>query len=159
MGLIGGIIELLFCSGRNVVKETVEVFRENAEAGAERALGLQQATLAQFAEEFGRQATGFDRVMDGINRIPRPALALGTLALFLSAMSDPTWFAARMQGLALVPEPLWWLLGVVVSFYFGARHQIKTQNFQREIAHTMAQAPTVMRNLSSLQDLGPDQSP
>ena len=64
-----------------------------------------------------------------------------------------------MQGLALVPEPLWWLLGVVVSFYFGARHQIKTQNFQREIAHTMAQAPTVMRNLSSLQDLGPDQSP
>lgn len=107
MGLIGGIIELLFGSGRNVVKETTEVFRENAEAGAERTLGLQQATLAQFAEEFGRQATGFDRVMDGINRIPRPALALGTLALFLTAMSDPVWFAARMQGLALVPEPLW----------------------------------------------------
>jgi len=159
MGLIGGIIELLFGSGRNVVKETTEVFRENAEAGAERTLGLQQATLAQFAEEFGRQATGFDRVMDGINRIPRPALALGTLALFLTAMSDPVWFAARMQGLALVPEPLWWLLGVVVSFYFGARHQIKAQNFQREIAHTMAQAPVVMRNLSSLKDMEPDQSP
>ena len=26
-----------------------------------------------------------------------------------------------MQGLALVPEPLWWLLGAIVSFYFGAR--------------------------------------
>jgi hypothetical protein len=26
-----------------------------------------------------------------------------------------------MQGLAYVPEPLWWLLGAVVSFYFGAR--------------------------------------
>jgi hypothetical protein len=26
-----------------------------------------------------------------------------------------------MQGLQLVPEPLWWLLGAIVSFYFGAR--------------------------------------
>ena len=26
-----------------------------------------------------------------------------------------------MQGLALVPEPLWWLMGAIVSFYFGAR--------------------------------------
>ena len=98
MGLIGGIIELLFGSGRNVVKETAEVFRENAEAGAERTLGLQQATLAQFAEEFGRQANGFDRVMDGINRIPRPALALSTLALFITAMSDPVWFARACRG-------------------------------------------------------------
>lgn len=159
MGLIGGIIELLFGSGRNVVKETAEVFRENAEAGAERASDLQHATLAQFGQEFGRQSGGFDRVMDGINRIPRPALALGTLALFLSAMADPVWFAARMQGLALVPEPLWWLLGVVVSFYFGARHQIKAQNFQREIARTMAQAPAVMQNLATLQDMETDQTP
>jgi hypothetical protein len=26
-----------------------------------------------------------------------------------------------MAGLAGVPEPLWWLLGAVVGFYFGAR--------------------------------------
>ena len=26
-----------------------------------------------------------------------------------------------MQALATVPEPLWWLLGAVVAFYFGAR--------------------------------------
>ena len=26
-----------------------------------------------------------------------------------------------MVGLEQVPEPLWWLLGAVVSFYFGAR--------------------------------------
>ena len=26
-----------------------------------------------------------------------------------------------MEGLALVPDPLWWLLGAIVSFYFGAR--------------------------------------
>jgi hypothetical protein len=26
-----------------------------------------------------------------------------------------------MVGLAEVPEPLWWLLGAIVGFYFGAR--------------------------------------
>ncbi len=49
-------------------------------------------------------------------------------------MIDPVWFAARMSGLAQVPEPLWWLMGAIVSFYFGARHQVKGQEFQRSIA-------------------------
>jgi hypothetical protein len=26
-----------------------------------------------------------------------------------------------MVGLNAVPEPLWWLLGAIVAFYFGAR--------------------------------------
>ncbi len=71
-------------------------------------------------------------------------------------MVDPVWFAARMQGLALIPEPLWWLLGVIVSFYFGARHQIKTQNFQREIAATVARAPAVVENIKALRALRAD---
>jgi hypothetical protein len=34
-----------------------------------------------------------------------------------------------MQGLGFVPEPLWWLLGAIVSFYFGARelHHLRTR--------------------------------
>ena len=48
-------------------------------------------------------------------------LALGTLGLFVYAMAEPRGFSVRMEGLNLVPEPLWWLLGAVVSFYFGAR--------------------------------------
>jgi hypothetical protein len=48
-------------------------------------------------------------------------------------MVDAVWFAARMQGMALVPEPLWWLMGAIVSFYFGARHQAKSQEFQRAL--------------------------
>ncbi len=79
----------------------------------------------------------FDRLMDAVNRLPRPALALGTLGLFVSAMVDPLWFATRMQGIALVPEPLWWLLGASCRFYFGARHQVKSQQFQREIVGSM----------------------
>ena len=48
-------------------------------------------------------------------------MALGTVGLFVFAMADPSGFSARMVGLAEVPEPLWWLLGAIVGFYFGAR--------------------------------------
>lgn len=154
MGLIDGVLALLFGGGRNVVKETVEVFRENVEAGEARQSAYQTAALGQFAAEFALPRRGvFDRFIDGLNRVPRPALALGTLALFVTAMWDPIWFAARMQGIALVPEPLWWLLGAIVSFYFGARHQAKGQEFQRSIAATMARTVDVTRNLAALQAL------
>jgi hypothetical protein len=90
-------------------------------------------------------------MMDGVNRLPRPALALGTLGLFISAMVDPVWFAARMQGIALVPEPLWWLLGVIVSFYFGARHQFKGQVFRRSILQSAAEAPRIAASIRALE--------
>jgi len=80
-------------------------------------------------------------------------LALGTIGLFVSAMIEPVWFASRMQGIALVPQPLWWLLGAIVSFYFGAHHQVKGQAFQREIAQTLARVPDVARDLADLQTL------
>ncbi len=46
---------------------------------------------------------------------------MGTLGLFVYAMVEPFGFSVRMEGLQTVPEPLWWLLGAIVSFYFGAR--------------------------------------
>lgn len=63
----------------------------------------------------------YDRAVDALNRLPRPLLALGSVGLFGFAMLDPDGFAARMQGLAAMPEPLWWLVGGIVSFHFGAR--------------------------------------
>lgn len=157
MGLIDGVFSLLFGGGRNVLRETAEVFRENAEAGAERQSDMQGQTLEQFAAEFAQRPRGaFDRFMDGVNRVPRPALALGTLGLLLTAMIEPLWFAERMQGLALVPEPMWWLLGVIVSFYFGARHQVKHQTFQKEIAATLSRTPQVVDNIRALRALEAD---
>lgn len=157
MGLIGQIFGMLFGGGSNVVKETAEVFRENAEAGAQRGAHIQIGAMGQFAAEFQHRQRGwFDRFMDGLNRVPRPALALGTLCLFLSAMWAPVWFAERMQGLALVPEPLWWLLGVIVSFYFGARHQSKNQEMQRDVAAMMSRTPQVIENIEALRELRPD---
>ena len=154
MGMIGNLLSVIFGNGRNAIKETVEVFRPNAEAADQRGTEHYNAAMAQLAAEFARPRAGlFDRVIDGVNRLPRPIMVLGVIALFCSAMTDPIWFAERMQGLNLVPEPLWWLLGVVVSFYFGARHQTATQNFQRSIATSLSRAPDVVRNIRGLQEL------
>ncbi|MFQ6548945.1 holin family protein [Aestuariibius sp. 2305UL40-4] len=155
MGLIGRVMTLIFGGGRNVVKETAEVFRENAEAAGVRQAALKGQALEQYAAEFGAQRGWFDVAMDGLNRLPRPLLAFGTLGLFVAAMVDPVWFASRMQGIALVPDPLWWLMGAIVSFYFGARHQIKSQEFQRSVAATMAQVPQVVANAEALEAMRP----
>jgi hypothetical protein len=82
----------------------------------------QMAALRQLGEEYQHPGLGwFDRLVNGLNRMPRPLLAFGTLGLFIYAMIDPVAFAHRMVGLNAVPEPLWWLLGAIVAFYFGAR--------------------------------------
>ena len=123
MGMIERMFQLMFGGGGNMVRDTVEVFRENVEAGSQRGAQVQMQAMREYGQEFAIPRQGwFDRFMDGVNRLPRPALALGTLGLFVAAMIDPLWFSQRMQGIALVPEPMWWLLGVIVSFYFGARH-------------------------------------
>lgn len=154
MGLIGSLFSIIFGGERNVVRDTVEVFRPNVEAGAERDATRYAASLAQFAAEFSQPRRGlFDRFIDGLNRLPRPFLALGTLGLFVSAMVEPIWFSQRMQGIALVPEPLWWLMGAIVSFYFGARHQTKSQEFQSGLAATLARAPQVAANIKTLSAL------
>ncbi len=156
MGLIGNLFNLVFGNGRNVLVETAGAFLENAESGAARSKDVQLAAMAAHSAEFYPTQRGwFDRVMDGVNRLPRPMMALGCLGLMISAMVNPIWFAERMTGIALVPEPLWWLLGVIVSFYFGARHQAKGQEFQRSIAETMVHVPSVVENLQHLQSLKP----
>jgi hypothetical protein len=99
-----------------------EVFTPNATRALELSHESGQAALAQHGAEFVQAPQGwFDHLVNGLNRLPRPMLALGTLGLFVYAMADPGGFSLRMAGLALVPEPLWWLLGAIVAFYFGAR--------------------------------------
>ena len=167
MGVMQAILGMFFGGGRNALAETVEIFKENEEAAAVRMATHRQAALGQFAAEFAVERKGvFDRLMDGLNRVPRPAMALGTIGLFVAAMSDPIWFASRMQGVALVPEPLWWLMGAIVSFYFGERYQAKGQQFQRSLAETVARANDVTANIAKLNaladsqeaDMGPGES-
>lgn len=103
-------------------KGVAEVFVPSATKRMEYSAEAQMAALRQLGEEYQHPALSwFDRMVNGLNRMPRPFLAFGTIGLFVYAMVDPQAFALRMVGLNAVPEPLWWLLGAIVAFYFGAR--------------------------------------
>lgn len=126
--MIRSVFGFLFGGARNAtalgqtVTSVAEVFRPNATRALELGHDAYKAAHASHAAEFQYGRGGwFDSLVNGLNRLPRPLLALGTLGLFGYAMRDPAGFALRMQALAHVPEPLWWLLGAVVAFYFGAR--------------------------------------
>lgn len=68
---------MVFGGGNNLIRDTAEVFVENAEKGAAREAVMRGDALAQFAGEFAVHQRGlFDRFMDALNRIPRPAMAI-----------------------------------------------------------------------------------
>lgn len=145
MGVIGKIIggtQAVAALG-DAAKGVAEVFTPSATKRMELSAQVQQAALREFAEEFGATPTGlFDRAVNGLNRLPRPLLAFGTIGLFVYAMIDPQQFAFRVVGLNAVPEPLWWLLGAVVAFYFGARETYYFRN--RSVAMPAATGATAV---------------
>jgi len=121
-------------------KDLAEVFTENKEGRARRTheahMGEQaraRGTLDQYAAEFHhRQGRGWwDALVDGLNRLPRPLIALGTLSFFVLAPVDPERFSLIAEAYARMPEGFWALLSVVVAFYFGGRMQVKAQDMKR----------------------------
>ena len=124
MGVIGKLIgsPAAVSALGEAAQGVAEVFLPSATKKMELSAEAQMAALRQLGEEYQHPALSwFDRLVNGLNRLPRPFLAFGTLGLFTYAMVDPEAFARRMVGLNAVPEPLWWLLGAIVAFYFGAR--------------------------------------
>ena len=135
-------------------QELAEVFRVNAEADAGRAHSARMAALAQLAAEARKPRRGwFDGLIDGLNRLPRPALAFGTIGLFVFAGADPAGFVEIMGALGAIPEPLWYLLGAVVAFYFGAREL----DYSRKSRQADMQALAVTRK--ELEISAPDSLP
>lgn len=131
MGLIGNLLGTpgAVAALGEAAKGVAEVFTPSATKRMELSAEAQMAALRQLGEEYQHPSLGwFDRMVNGLNRLPRPMLAFGTIGLFVYAMVDPVAFAQRMVGLNAVPEPLWWLLGAIVAFYFGARETYYFRN-------------------------------
>lgn len=155
-----GLIKTILGLGRTV-QSVSEVFVPNKTKSAEQAYLRFETVQAAYASEASSGAK-FDQWVNALNRLPRPVMALGTVGLFVFAMVDPIAFAGRMEGLSYVPEPLWWLLGAVVSFYFGARelHHFRAQKPVEPIAHfaqgTANDANAALEEWVSLRQSGPD---
>ncbi|WP_295047920.1 holin family protein [uncultured Paracoccus sp.] len=128
-----------------------EVFTQNATRKMELEEEAYARAITQLGQEFQMVRPGFfDSFVNGLNRLPRPLLALGTMGLFVYAMIEPQGFGLRMMGLQEVPEPLWWLLGAIVGFYFGAReaHHFRLRSSPRmkaEEAVTAVATPVPVR--------------
>ena len=153
MGVIGKLIgsPAAVSALGEAAQGVAEVFLPSATRKMELSAEAQMAALRQLGEEYQHPALSwFDRFVNGLNRMPRPMLAFGTIGLFTYAMVDPEAFAQRMVGLNAVPEPLWWLLGAIVAFYFGARetHYFRT----RGVVSPFAAAEGSREENAALQD-------
>lgn len=138
----------------NAATGVAEVFRENTTRRMELDEEAYARAIAQLSAEFAATPRGwFDGLMNGLNRLPRPVMTLGTVGLFVYAMVEPEGFGLRMENLNLVPEPLWWLLGAIISFYFGAReaHYFRTRP-------VIAPAPKARKPAAQAGDAAPAQA-
>ncbi|MEM9582039.1 MAG: holin family protein [Pseudomonadota bacterium] len=150
MGLIRAILGGGAAELTRTVGQVADGFRPNATRDRQLTHEAYVAALDQHGTEFQHGRPGlFDAVVNGLNRLPRPMLALGTLSLFIYAMLDPAGFAPRMQGLALVPDPLWWLLGAIVSFYFGARELHYARSPRKSARVDLPSVPSARETLPS----------
>lgn len=153
-----GLMQWLFGGGVNHVGRAVQqvggVFKPNAEAADMRNHQHEGVVQRQFAAEFAGDNGGwFNRFVNGLNRLPRPVLAFGTVGLFAYAMVDPIGFTTRMVGLDAVPDELWWLMGAIVSFYFGARELHKFRS-GKDIDHVarVQRIATAQADILKLRD-------
>lgn len=88
-----------------------------------------------------KRAGRYNQMVDAVNRLPRPIMALGALLLVGYAMLDPAGFSNRMTALANMPEALWWLIGGVITFTFGARETHYLRNSPATPPHSAPREP------------------
>jgi hypothetical protein len=85
----------------------------------------QMAIYAQFAAEFGHARNAFDSFVDGANRLVRPLVTYGLIALMVAlvwyGMRDPALLEEFAQAMSAIPTMIWALFVAVFSFWFGGR--------------------------------------
>ena len=126
-------VTALFRPARELVEALkANVGNEAGQAYGERLAVTEQdlASLQRFAAEFQAREgrTCWDSLVDGLNRLPRPLIALGIVAFFLLAPLEPVRFLEIAKAYQMLPDGFWALLSVIVAFYFGGRMQLKRQD-------------------------------
>lgn len=95
----------------------------------------QMSVMQTFAAEFlpRENRTWWDSFVDGLNRLPRPVMTFGTIALFVYCIDDPAGFTSSMTALRLMPAEGWAVLGTIVVFWFGGKFIEKSWGTKIEI--------------------------
>lgn len=109
--------------------------------------------MVELRRQVAAEATAPERVnpwnafIDGLNRLPRPLMTLGVVALFWWAAEDPISFSASMTAIQLIPEALWVILGTIVVFWFGG----KTIEGIRSGGKTAAEVRSVVQQIAEIK--------
>ncbi len=113
--------------GGNVMTDSIEVFRPNAERSAQRQATARAAAVVQYTSEFHHRAnrTWIDAFADGMNRLVRPSVAFGLLYPVVATVWAPERMTIVWKAIATLPPGYWAVVGIVLPFYFGGRMQMK----------------------------------
>jgi hypothetical protein len=123
MSIFSGLASIVTKPVLGAANDIVKSTWGNTEARDAAAADENIAAKDQFAQEFKYTVnrTWFDVLIDGINRLPRPMIIFSVLYMFFLAYSNPEKFSIVMAALALVPEPMWSLLFLIVAFFLPSR--------------------------------------
>lgn len=142
----------------STVEQVAGVFGVNKEAQAQRDYEASDrdtnalmSAQRQFAREFTEPRNFFDSVINGLNRLPRPLMAFGAIALLIGPFINPIEYSASISALQLIPEYLWGIIGAVFAFYFGSRAWQEKRRMQVTADHTKE----VMRHMREIRAMKP----
>lgn len=121
--MLGRLLSFVVGGGAKAVSDAITPFTGNKVQVEDHRHDENLGRLSQFTAEFTdrQNRTWWDSLIDGLNRLPRPTMALGVIALFVWASVDPVRFAASAQAWALIPDEMWLVLGAIITFFFGDR--------------------------------------
>lgn len=152
--MLGRLVQALIGGGAQAVAAAVTPFTGDRVQEEQGRHGEMLARFQQFGAEFAdrQHRTWWDSFIDGLNRLPRPAMALGVMGIFVWASADPVGFAAAAQAWALIPDEMWVVLGAVIAFFFGDRTLLSAR---RSRAPTADQVQAVLATRARLEALTP----
>lgn len=152
--MLGRLVQALLGGGAQAVAAAVTPFTGDRVQEEQGRHGEMLARFQQFGAEFAdrQNRTWWDSFIDGLNRLPRPAMALGVVGIFVWASADPAGFAVAAQAWALIPDEMWVVLGAVIAFFFGDRTLLSAR---RSRAPTPEQVQAVLATRARLETLRP----
>ncbi len=119
--------------------------------GHDELMSVQEGYQAEF---LAPEKTGaFNSLVDGANRLVRPFFTFGIVALFIWCVYDPAAFAVAMQALRLMPQELWYIMGAIITFWFGSRTLLDKATANKLSYPTEAEVSNVLNSQKQLRDM------
>jgi len=147
------LIKLLGGGILQPIREMLGMFFGNRES-VEGAIANEQRDASEAYQsefQFRGQRFWFDSLVDGLNRLPRPVIAIGVFALMVYAPLDPVRFSIIMQAYTLVPEWLALVFAQILLLYFGGRMLDKWPGKMTSVSP--ADVKNVLSNINALHQM------